>query len=175
MQGRNESHVFRDLPRSLQIQLALSVFVPMFTPQALFAGIEPGRLNALAICLRSQLYLPGDHIVAEGDVGLDLFFLRSGRVEVSTIRSGLVILATMEMSSRLDLGCMFGEIAFFLPVRRIATVCAVSCVELMVLNQTDWRGNVSTEQQSSSVAYAERMREVYQKVRCSLPSFCNHH
>ena len=47
----------------------------------LFADCDPGFLDALCTEVKPQISLPGDYIVRQGDIGLDMFFIASGVAE----------------------------------------------------------------------------------------------
>jgi NADH:ubiquinone reductase (H+-translocating) len=74
------------------------------------------------------LYEPGQDIVREGDIGHELYIIRSGEVEVRKRRpdgSGIDVVAALGAGDR------FGEVAVFEGVRRTATVRALTRVELL--------------------------------------------
>lgn len=76
----------------------------------------------------SVLYEPGQDIVREGDIGHELYIIRSGEVEVWKRRGespGSDLVATLGPGER------FGEVAVFRGVRRTATVRARTRVELL--------------------------------------------
>jgi len=76
----------------------------------------------------SVFYEPGQDIVREGDVGRELYIIRSGEVEVWKRRAEG---STSDVVATLGAGDRFGEVAVFEGVRRTATVRALTRVELL--------------------------------------------
>jgi CRP-like cAMP-binding protein len=74
------------------------------------------------------LYEPGQEIVREGDIGRELYIIRSGDVEVRKRRADG---SGSDVVARLTSGDRFGEVAVFEGVRRTATVRAVTRVDLL--------------------------------------------
>ena len=54
--------------------------------------------------LTQTLYVPGELIIREGDLGTSMYFVKSGAVEVFLERSGATL-------ARIDRGGFFGEVA----------------------------------------------------------------
>ena len=77
--------------------------------------------------LSTEIYLPGDIIVQEGDVGRELYIINKGRVTLQGRRRGSV----GELSS----GMFFGEIALLEHTRRTLSIFAKTMCELNVLDQ----------------------------------------
>lgn len=74
------------------------------------------------------LFEPGQDIVREGEIGRELYIIRSGEVEVRKRRAGG---PGSDVVATLGAGDRFGEVAVFEGVRRTATVRAVTRVELL--------------------------------------------
>lgn len=97
--------------------------------------------------LKPVLFIQGDDIIYEGEIGLRLFFISKGKVEVS-IKSNSNIISEARMRANLQRnasdemvamptgsetevvaylkeGSMFGELAIFTKLKRTATVTAV--------------------------------------------------
>jgi NADH:ubiquinone reductase (H+-translocating) len=82
--------------------------------------------------VRREHYEPGQEIVRQGEVGRRLFILWKGEVDViRESASGPQLLAT------LGPGQHFGEAAVFEQVRRTATVCARTEVEVLAVGQVE--------------------------------------
>lgn len=77
-----------------------------------------------------NVYKKGQIVFNEGDVGEDMYIIRSGKVEVvKTIKDEEMILAT------LDPGSFFGEMALFGDKHRSATIRAMVNTELIAINK----------------------------------------
>jgi CRP-like cAMP-binding protein len=97
--------------------------------------------------LKPVLFIQGDDIIYEGEIGLRLFFISKGKVEVS-IKSNSNIISEARMRANLKKdaveelpaeptgfetevvaylkeGALFGELAIFTKLKRTATVTAV--------------------------------------------------
>ncbi len=85
-----------------------------------FSRLPEGTLEEMAGLLREERHLAGDVVVAEGETGVRLYLISTGRAEVSAAGpKGPVPLAT------LGPGEMFGEISLLEPGgKRTATVTA---------------------------------------------------
>ena len=100
----------------------------------LFEGLEPEALKKLAGLTRTVSFPTDARIVEMGESGLSLFVVLEGQVRVLyPARSSDFELA------RLGPGDFFGEMALLNDKPRSATVQAVENVELLVLEQEDFR------------------------------------
>ncbi|CAK4536204.1 unnamed protein product [Aphanomyces euteiches] len=97
----------------------------------IFEDLPQRQLNTIAEKLHTRLYLPGDNIVVEGDMGSSLYFLKQGLGE-KYLRSCHLIIAPCYK------GAVFGEAGFFLSMRYVYCVRAVKCCEILCLSKADW-------------------------------------
>ena len=95
----------------------------------LFAGLDAGRIAAIARLLRPQLVPKLAEIVRRGEAADAMYFIVAGEVEVQ-VRPEPV---------RLKAGHYFGEIALLKDVRRTTTVTAVKDTRLLALSVADFR------------------------------------
>ena len=86
------------------------------------------------IAVAPEMYEDGQNIVRQGDVGVAMYIIRVGQVEVVRESDG-----RMEVLARLGPGEHFGEVAVLRDVRRTATVRAIGAVEVLRLSREDTR------------------------------------
>jgi cyclic nucleotide-binding protein len=118
-------------------ELQLLEGIPLFHPLQLATKEE------LAAKLTRSTAEPGRAICTQGEVGDRFYIVEAGEVEVEV--DGRV-------TSRLEAGQAFGEIALLRDVPRTATVRAVSPVELAVLERREFVAAVTGHRESAAVA-----------------------
>ena len=97
----------------------------------IFASLDDKALKQLARMFQDDVYAPGQEIAAEGQTGLDFFFLiESGTASVS--RDGQVI-------NTLGPGDWFGELALIAKGPRTATVTATDELRCKTLASFQFR------------------------------------
>lgn len=94
-----------------------------------FARLERSLLEQLAAAAHEQSYAAGDVIIREGDPGVGLFIIRTGRVEALETRDG-----REDHLAEMGAGDVFGEIAVLEGRPRIATVRALEATLCLVIN-----------------------------------------
>ena len=100
----------------------------------LFEGLDPEALEKLSGLTHRVSFPTGARIVEMGESGLSLFIILEGRVRV------LYPARTSDYElARLGPGDFFGEMALLNDKPRSATVVALETVELLVLEQNDFR------------------------------------
>jgi CRP-like cAMP-binding protein len=98
---------------------------------SLFATLDEGQRERLALVCSELEVAEGDTLVQEGDFCYSLFAIVSGSAEVSQNGRALNVL---------EAGDVFGEIAVLSSGRRTATVRARSPMKLLVvLNRDVWK------------------------------------
>jgi len=77
---------------------------------------ESGLLKELVLSLRLAVYSPGDFVCRKGDIGRELYIIKSGRLTV-VAQNGQTVLAT------LGAGSVFGEIS-------VLNIAGLYCIRL---------------------------------------------
>lgn len=99
----------------------------------LFAGLGPVELAEIGRRLRRERFTAGAEVVRQGESGTRFYVIESGQAEVLQERDG-----TRRRLTVLGPGQYFGEIALLLDVPRIATVRALTPLEVRSLERTDF-------------------------------------
>ncbi|KXZ50270.1 hypothetical protein GPECTOR_17g909 [Gonium pectorale] len=121
------------------------------TPQ----GCEPAFIRTLATRMRIVTFIPREVIFRQGDLGQEMYIIRSGCVAVLS--------KTNEYMSLLKSGDFFGEIALLTQARRTAKCIALSNCDLAVLNSYDLKLLMKEFPESASTLQAaarERLRQL---------------
>ena len=120
--------MFQELPISLQTEIALYSNLAMIQKTKIFNIGSPNFVMAVARNLLPRSYYENDVIMREGETAEELFFIKSGKVE---------ILATDKKTSIaiLEEGAFFGEIGLLLTGKRTVTVRALNYTCFQVLSK----------------------------------------
>ncbi|EQC41340.1 hypothetical protein SDRG_01314 [Saprolegnia diclina VS20] len=130
--GMEADTIFADLPHSLRLKLYFDLYGKRLREISLFLSFDAASLAAIAERLFPVLYLPHDNILVEGGTGVSLFIMNQGRAEQYVRACNLVVAAVPE-------GCLFGEVAFFMPdLTHLTSVRASTCCEVFRLERADW-------------------------------------
>jgi CRP/FNR family transcriptional regulator len=106
---------------------------------ALFQALQPKQIKSLAKWTTERAFEPGQAIVTEGQMGLGLYCIVSGRVSVSLrTPSGQRELRTMGP------GESFGELALLDNKPRSATVTAVEPTTVLILDKVQFLAELRT-------------------------------
>ena len=96
---------------------------------SVFANCSAGFMSAITNFLQPQICLPTDHLMYEGDMADEMYFVRSGSLEVR-VRNRRV--------AELGSGSIIGEVALVLSLKRTASVVALTFCSLFMLRQHDF-------------------------------------
>jgi len=71
-----------DLSVPLRKELALRIHGPLLSNLAIFSSCSPDCMFAIAMRLKTHVYLPGDVVFYKGDVARELFIIRRGVIGI---------------------------------------------------------------------------------------------
>lgn len=106
---------------------------------SLFRELQPKQIKSLAKWARERNFQPGQTIVREGQLGVGLYTIQSGRVSI-TAKSGSGERELRTMGP----GESFGELALLDDQPRSATVSAVEPTTVLVLDKASFLGELQT-------------------------------
>lgn len=118
------------LPRSVRADILLHLHPNIIQSVPLFEGVTENFIEAMILKLGSMVCLSDDYIFRENDKSKEMYFLRTGIVEVEITGRGVV--------GDLGSGSHFGEIAMLLGHKRPSSIRAVTKCELSYLTQDDF-------------------------------------
>ncbi|KAJ3360814.1 Kinesin-like protein kif27 [Allomyces javanicus] len=129
--GLDVEELFNSLPKTLRRDVCVHLYFGLINKVPLFKDTDERFKMALAervtmINVRSKFY-----VCKAGDLGTELFFIRSGSVEILTADESKVIVT-------LQSGSFFGEVALLQDARRTATARTVGDTQLCVLRKDDF-------------------------------------
>jgi CRP-like cAMP-binding protein len=122
------------LPRLLKVDsvLGLRLFLHRVPVLATLSG---DALDTLTRCLQLERLPAGATVIREGDLGDDMYFIKSGSVEILQCVSR----AEERVVRTLSPGDYVGEIALLRETPRTATVRTIEAVELYRLSRVDFQ------------------------------------
>ncbi|KAJ3337278.1 hypothetical protein HDU93_001365 [Gonapodya sp. JEL0774] len=128
-QGIDESNMFRELPRVLQVDIYTHFYLKLVQSLPLFKDLDLSFQQSIVLALRPLTVLPGWCVFREGDEASEMYFVKSGAVEVFKDTKVFVTLGE---------GKFFGEIALMENIKRTASIRAIAQTELAVLTREDF-------------------------------------
>ena len=135
--GLDEQLIFQEfLPENLQAEIAINIHLETLRRVHIFQDCEPGLLQQLVTRLKLQVFSPSDYVCRKGDIGREMYFIKSGRLSVVS-EDGKKVFANLTE------GSYFGEISILdIPGnktgnRRTANVKSVGYSNLFCLTKAD--------------------------------------
>lgn len=157
--GYDEDSVLADLPASLQMEIALHLNKNIFRKISLFDDANEEIINELAVKLKPVVYTPEDIIFQKGELGMKMYFISKGKVQVLNPITDEELITLTE-------GNFFGEIALTNSIPRTATVKAVDYCDLYTLDKETFESVIKKYPdfaQKVKITAAKRMEENKQK------------
>uniref|UniRef100_A0A3P8W1E5 Cyclic nucleotide gated channel subunit beta 3, tandem duplicate 1 n=1 Tax=Cynoglossus semilaevis TaxID=244447 RepID=A0A3P8W1E5_CYNSE len=132
----DESELLDKMPLVMRTAIAVDINLATFQKIALFQGCDQQMLVDMLLRLKSIVYLPGDFVVKKGDIGKEMYVIKSGAVQVVGGPDNSIVFVTLKA------GCVFGEISLLQSAkdggnRRTANVKAHGFANLFVLEKKD--------------------------------------
>ncbi|EDO34316.1 predicted protein, partial [Nematostella vectensis] len=131
-QGRmfDEEKILHEISKPLREQIINYNCRDLVQSVPFFTEAEPDFVSAIITRLSFEVYLEGDIIVREGELGTEMYFLREGVVSVTV--GG-------KHANELCDGAYFGEICLLTNARRTASVTAKTVCDVFILNAEHFR------------------------------------
>uniref|UniRef100_A0A3Q1HT69 Cyclic nucleotide gated channel subunit beta 3, tandem duplicate 1 n=1 Tax=Acanthochromis polyacanthus TaxID=80966 RepID=A0A3Q1HT69_9TELE len=132
----DESELLDKMPLVMKTAIAVDINLTTFQKIDLFKGCDQQMLVDMLLRLKSIIYLPGDFVVKKGDIGKEMYIIKSGAVQVVGGPDNSIVFVTLKA------GCVFGEISLLQSSkdggnRRTANVKAYGFANLFVLEKKD--------------------------------------
>ncbi|CAI9718428.1 cyclic nucleotide-gated cation channel alpha-3-like [Octopus vulgaris] len=149
------------LPLNLQTEIAMQVHLETLRKVRIFQDCEPGLLHELVLKLRLQVFSPGDFVCRKGDIGREMYIVKSGKLQVLSEDLSVVFKEFGEGESFGDLsvltipGNKYGN-------RRTATVRSIGFTDLFSLCKTDLLAALETYPEAKNILI-ERASEILRK------------
>ena len=126
--GYNESAVIEELPLSLKTQITIQMNRELIKKVPLFKNAPESFLKEVILNLEPVIFTPGDYIMKAGEMGYEMYFISSGKVEVLSADESITY-------ASLESGAFIGEMALLLSSARTATVKAIEYCDLYMLTK----------------------------------------
>ena len=131
--GRNafsETEVIADLPNSLKSEIAFYINHVILERVPLFAEFDLPLVKSLSSILFPEVFLRGDFVVKQGNIGEEMYFINTGVVEVFPDDGRFRVLKSV--------GDFFGEISLLQKTPRNANVRAITKCNIYVMKRKDY-------------------------------------
>ncbi|KAK3280613.1 hypothetical protein CYMTET_11554 [Cymbomonas tetramitiformis] len=126
--------IFSDLPPHVQHEIHYTLKFDFIKKVPFFRDLSDQMLSLVAARLDPCFAIKGDLIIKTGEVGMEMYFIIKGAVEVLSPGVGNV---PEKVYATLTVGCYFGEKSIIRQESRNAHVRAKEDTEMMVLQKSD--------------------------------------
>lgn len=161
-QSFDDEQTLSILPDNLRTELAINVHLEVLKRVSIFADCDsPGLLAKLVSRLRLVVYSPGDYVCRRGDIGKEMYIVKSGLLSVLA-EDGRTPMATITG------GGFFGEVSLLnIPGnatgnRRVADVKSIGYSDIFTLSKNELWSTLDEYPEARSVlieAGRERLRQ----------------
>jgi len=127
--GVESGTLLEDMPKSLKIDILLQINKDIIEKVSLFQNTNDIFIREVVQLLRSEVFLPNDYVIRQGEYGDCMYFLSSGEVEILVDDKRVAVLGS---------GSPFGETALLQNEKRMASVRALSYCDLYKLSKDDF-------------------------------------
>ncbi len=158
--GREGWEVLQHLPHYLRNEVLCHVNGEIMQKVPIFRDCSEGFMRSLVPLLVPDVVIPGDYIIRAGEIGREMYLVRSGQLEV--ISHGAVV-------ATLSDGSYVGEVAIIFEQKRTASVRAVTFCDIMVLSKEDFDSVVSQYPEVQRVCDAASLLSI----RCEMLTSCS--
>jgi voltage-gated potassium channel len=126
-----DQDIISDLPASLKSEIYLHLNRHLIEKVPFFKNTDKKFINEIILLLKPKIFLPGDYIFRKGDVGISMYFISKGSIDVLSDDESSVL-------ANLNDGNYFGEIALIKEVSRTKTVIAKDYSNLYLLDKKNF-------------------------------------
>uniref|UniRef100_A0A1A8Q797 Cyclic nucleotide gated channel beta 3 n=1 Tax=Nothobranchius pienaari TaxID=704102 RepID=A0A1A8Q797_9TELE len=95
----DESELLDKMPLVMRTAIAVDINLATFQKIALFQGCDQQMLVDMLLRLKSIIYLPGDFVVKKGDIGKEMYIIKSGAVQVVGGPDNSIVFVTLKAGS----------------------------------------------------------------------------
>jgi voltage-gated potassium channel len=136
--GFDLTAIMSDVPISVRSEIMLHLHHALVSSVPLFNGCAERFLQHVIMNLKNLICLEGDFIFFQYDKSRELYFVRSGCVEVMQVKSKQASARDGQSIAQLHEGSFFGEISLLLSVPRSGSVRAITRTDLSFIEPQDF-------------------------------------
>ena len=166
--GIVEQDVVDELPSSLRNAVSSHIGGALVHSLPFLCKSDEATMQLVASVLVPRVFMPGDRIVQEGERGIEMYFIKSGKVVVTS--SDLSESAPLSVLSRDD---FFGESCLLGSTVSGATVTACTYCECLSLNRDDFQ-QATVGSQQVKIDLANLVLQAKMKNKRAMQNFAAH-